>query len=353
VDTARKEAVVAGGATCAEVSTAAGAYGLAAVAANIGAVGMAGLLLGGGYGPLTPRFGLAADNLVGAEVVLADGRLVQADETQNAELFWALRGGGGNFGVVTSLRLRLHPIGALLAGVILFPWSDVRSVLRGYAEIMSSASDELSLVAGLSTGPEGEPVALLGPVWSGDETQGRAVMARLQSFGRPFATKIAPMTCSDLLGHYDAQVVGGRHYVAATNWLGELAPDVISALIAAYDNRTSPFSMVTLHHFHGAGARVAPDATAFGMRRQHFTSLVYGSWAADADHDAARHRRWVSDLSARLAPLALPGGYANLLAPDAHKQIAAAYGGNARRLSELKRKYDPENVFSSAIPLPS
>ena len=94
-------------------------------------------------------------------------------------------------------------------------------------------------------------------------------------------------------------------------------------------------------------------ASSFGMRRQHFTSLVYGSWAADADHDAARHRRWVSDLSARLAPLALPGGYANLLAPDAHKQIAAAYGGNARRLSELKRKYDPENVFSSAIPLPS
>jgi FAD/FMN-containing dehydrogenase len=137
---------------------------------------MAGLLLGGGYGQLTTRFGLALDNLLGAEVVLADGRLVTADTSQNTNLFWALRGGGGNFGVVTSMRLRLHPVGELLAGIILFPWSDAESVLRGYAEIMASAPDELSVLAGLLPGPEGNPVVYIRPTWSGEPGHGQEVM---------------------------------------------------------------------------------------------------------------------------------------------------------------------------------
>jgi len=346
------EATVAGGALTCDVSAAAGSHGLAAVTGNIGAVGMTGLLLGGGYGPLTPRFGLAADNLLGAEIVLADGRLLKADETQHADLFWALRGGGGNFGVVTSMRLRLHAVGELLAGVILFPWTDAGPVLRAYADMMASAPDALSLIAGLSTAPDGKPVVLLGPVWSGDGDQGRQVIARLQGFGTPIAARIAPMSCSELLGLYDAQVVGGRHYAVATRWLHELTPDVISALVAAYDRRTSPFSMITLHHFHGAGTRIAPTATAFGMRREHFTALVYGSWEAGAGQDSGRHDQWVSDLSAGLAPLALPGGYANVLGPEAHGQISAAYGPNAARLRAIKRTFDPGDVFSSAIPLP-
>jgi FAD/FMN-containing dehydrogenase len=352
VDAAVKIATVAGGATGTDVIAAATPHGLAAVTGNVGAVGMAGFLLAGGYGPLTTRFGLAVDNLLGAELVLPDGRLVWADASQNEDLFWALRGGGGNFGVVTSMRIRLHPVGKLLAGVILFPWSEARSVLRGHAEILSSAPDELSVLAGELTGPDGSPVLFLGPIWTGEMAQGEQYIARLESLGTPIVSQVAPMSLADLLGLYDAQVVNGRHYALQTLWLADLTPDIISAVVAAGAARTSPLSIIALHHFHGVGTRVAPDATAFAMRRKHFMVEVIASWEPRARAEGAVHRQWMSDLSEALAPLALPGGYANFLAPDAHEQIGGAYGRNARRLCDLKRKFDPDNVFSSAIPLP-
>src|SRR6516225_6558631 len=161
VDAAGPVATVAGGAIASDVSGAARPYGLAAVTGNVGAVGMAGFLLAGGYGPLTTRFGLAVDNLLGAEVVLADGRRVWADATQNSDLFWCLREGGGNFAVVTSMRVRLHPVTEILAGFILFPWTEAEKVLRGHEEIMSSAPDELSVLAGELTGPNGRPALFL------------------------------------------------------------------------------------------------------------------------------------------------------------------------------------------------
>ena len=165
VDVSRRVATVAGGAIASDVIAAAVPHGLAAVTGNVGAVGMAGFLLAGGYGPLTTRFGLAIDNLLGAEVVLANGRRVWADASENEDLFWALRGGGGNFGVVTSMRIRLHEVTEILAGFILFPWSQAAAVLRGHAEIMSAAPEELSVLAGELTGPDGSPVLFLGPIW--------------------------------------------------------------------------------------------------------------------------------------------------------------------------------------------
>jgi FAD/FMN-containing dehydrogenase len=290
--------------------------------------------------------------LIAVKVVLADGQLVTADQSQNADLFWALRGGGGNFGVVTSMRIRLHEARELLAGVILFPWADVRPVLHGYAEIMSSAPAELAVAAAMSV-EDGCPVIALAPAWSGDRQQGQQVIARLQSLGTPILSKIGPMTCAEMLARSEAKFVDGQHYAVQTRWLRDLTPDAISTLIAAYGVRTSPLSAVMLHHFHGAGARIAADATAFGMRDEHFMMLAYSAWQPSVDRDCAVHRQWASDLNSKLAPFALPGGYANLLGPNAHEQIAAAYGANARRLGELKRKFDPENVFSSAIPLPS
>lgn len=186
-----------GGATAADVAAAATPFGLAAVTGNVGVVGMAGFLLAGGYGPLTTRFGLAVDNLLGAEIVLADGQLVRADVMQNEELFWALRGGGGNFGVVTSMCVRLHPVNRLLAGIILFPWAEAPPVLGSYAEMMSSAQDELSVLVGALPGPDGNPFMFLGPVWSGEPDRGEKVIARLQSLGRPVHTQIAPITPHD------------------------------------------------------------------------------------------------------------------------------------------------------------
>lgn len=353
VDSAQKIATVAGGAKAADVSAAASQYGLAAVTGNVGAVGMAGFLLGGGYGPLTTRFGLALDNLLGAEIVLADGQIITADAAQNSDLFWALRGGGGNFGVVTSMRIRLHSVNDVLGGIILFPLSEAQSVLHGHAKILSSAPDELSVLAGLLPAPDGDPTVFVGPIWSGEPEQGQEIMARLQRLGTAILTQIGPMSYTDLIGLYDAQVVDGRHYALQTRWLADLTPDIISALVAAGTARTSPLSFIAMHHFHGPGTQVALDATAFGLRRKHFLLEIVAAWDPTSKEDSALHRRWVSDLSSVLAPIALPGGYPNFLTSNDREQLGSAYGGNGSRLRNLKQQYDPDNVFSSTIPIPA
>ncbi len=348
-----KEITFAGGAVSSDVVAAAQAAGLTVVTGYSGAVGMAGLLLGGGYGPLTTRLGLVADSLLEAEVVLEDGRLVTANKTTNADLFWALRGGGGNFGVVTSMRIRAHAIPTLMSGLIMFPWADARAVLRGYAAMMESAPDELSVAAVLSVAPSGDPIVALAPTWTGDPEQMPPFIARLQSLGTSFMTRIDPMTIGQMLSGYDdAQVVDGRYNFVQTRWLHTLSDDAIATLTAAFEARESRFSSVVLHHFHGAGPRIPPESTAFGTRNEHFTALIYSTWEQSDEINSERHRAWGKDLCAQLAHHALPGGYANLLAADSHEQIEAAYGSNARRLREIKLKYDPSNTFSSAIPLP-
>lgn len=351
VDAAAKVATVAGGATSRDVSAATSPYGLATVIANIGAVGLAGFLLAGGYGALTTRFGMAVDNLLGAELVLSDGSIVWADESQNQDLFWAIRGGGGNFGVVTSMRIRLHAVDKFLAGFILFPWSQAQTVLRGYAEVLSTAPDELSARAGEVAGPDGSPAVFVAPVWTGPLADGEKYIARFQSLGAPRVTKVAPMSFEDLVGLSDAQIGIGRYYELRTRWLADLSAEAISAVVAAGDTRTSPYSFIVIHHLHGPGTQVTPDATAFYLRRNHFMIEIGAAWEPGSNDEAARHRQWASDLSAVLAPIALPGGYANFLTSSDHEQIESAYGNNARRLRDLKRRFDPDNVFSSAIPL--
>ena len=349
VDGNSRVATVAGGATATDVVAAARPYGLAAVTGHVGAVGMAGLTLGGGYGPLTPRFGLALDNLLAADVVLQDGSLVSADRNNNADLFWALRGGGGNFGVVTSMRIQLHAVREVLAGFIVFPWSEAGAVLQGYARIMAGAPEELAVQAGVFPTPASQPALLVAPAWSGEAAGGERAMDELKALGSPLQAHIEWMTCDELLSLYDAHVVNRRHYAVETRWLADLTVESIAALAAAGEQRSSPHSMIALHHFHGAGTRIPLAATAFGLRDPHFLVEIIASWVGD---DGARHREWARDLSRRLAPAALPGGYPNLLAPDAHAQIAAAYGENAERLRKLKQHFDPTGFFSSATPLP-
>jgi FAD/FMN-containing dehydrogenase len=352
IDPAARVATVAGGATAADVMTAAAPYGLAGVTANVGAVGMAGFALAGGYGPLTTRYGLAIDNLLGIEIVLPDGSIVLADESSNDDLFWALRGGGGNFGVVTSMRFRLHPVTELLAGIILFPWSEASSALKNYNDILASAPDELSLLCGCVPGPDGTPLLFVGPVWSGDIQHGEEAIKAVEAIGTPVHTQVGPMSYSAILGMYDAQVVKGNHYAVETRWLPELGPDAISALISAGSKRTSALSFMALHHFHGAGLNVAPDATAFNLRERHFMVEIVAAWVPGTDEESAAHRKWVSDASALLAPHALPGQYPNFLLQDSHKEARFAYGNNSDRLCRIKRKYDPQNIFSSATPMP-
>jgi hypothetical protein len=349
VDPQALVATVAGGARAKDVAAAAGAHGLVAAMGNCGMIGMAGLTLGGGYGPLSGTCGLAADNLLGAEVVLADGRRVTTGPDVEPELFWALRGGGGNFGVVTSLRIQLHETRHMIAGAIVYPWREAGTVLPRYAAFAATMPDELGVLVAMASDPDGQPAITLVPLWNGDKLQGERAMDHLQALGTPQSAQVGPATYAGLLAQFDAGLPDGCQEIR-TRSLPALTPGAVDAIITAVARRTSPQSMVNWHHFHGAATRVAPDGAAFGERREHFMVEIIAGWKPG--DDGASHRRWAQDLLQSLAPFALPGGYPNFLVPDDREQVAVAYGGNAARLRVLKRRFDPDGVFTSAIPLP-
>ncbi|VIO77733.1 FAD-binding oxidoreductase [Bradyrhizobium ivorense] len=353
VDPQARVATVAGGAMANELAAAAGAHGLVAALGNCGTVGVAGLTLGGGYGPLSGSCGLAADNLLGAEIVLADGRRVTAGPDAEPDLFWALRGGGGNFGVVTSLRIRLHPAPDMLAGSLIYDWSEAGKVLRRYAAFAPATPDELGVSVGMMSGPDGEPVFIVVPLWNGERRQRERVMEGLRALGSPLSVQVGPATYSDMLARFDAWVeaMDGHHWELRTRWLPALTAEAADVIIAAKARAPSPDCSVFWHHFHGAATRVVPAATAFGMRNEHLMIEILAGWTPDGD--GAAHRRWAQDLWQSLAPFALPGGYANLLGPNDREQAAGAFGGNAARLRMLKRRFDPDGVFASALLLPA
>jgi FAD/FMN-containing dehydrogenase len=350
VDPSAQAATFSGGATAADVVAAAAPYGLTAATGITGGIGMAGLTLGGGYGPSLAAHGLALDNLAGAEIVLANGQCVTADAQQNCDLFWAVRGGGGNFGVVTSLKVRLHAVSEMRAGRILFPLTEAERVLRGYAEIAKSAPDALTVYSGVASGPDGSPVVFLAPTWIGEAEAGKKVIAALHRLGAPILTDVGPTTYGAMLHSFDSNIASGRHYEIRNRWLPELTAEAISALVVAGQAMTSPFSIILLHHFRGAPTRVPLDATAFGLRREHYLIEIIAAWEPRSKDQSTEHRRWAQSIFDVLAPIALPGGYANLLRVDDIEQIAHAYGGNLARLQKIKGRFDPDHVFS-AIPL--
>jgi FAD/FMN-containing dehydrogenase len=351
VDPETRVAEVAGGATAADLVAAAEPFGLTAATGTAGSVGMAGLTLGGGYGPLSGRFGLALDNLLSAEVVLADGSVVTADAEQEPELFWALRGGGGNFGVVTSMRVRLHAVPTLLSGMVLYPWEQAGSVLAGLADMLEGSPDELTAQSGILPGPDGKPVVFLSPTWSGDDEEAmEQTLARLDGLGRPLVSEVAPATMPAMLAAIDAQFPFGRHVEIRTRSVPSLTSGVRDVLSLAGSTLTSPSSAVSVHSLHGAASRVPVRNTAFGNRDPHLMIEIIAQWEP-GDPRAQEHRAWADDLADAFEPEALPGGYPNLLGPDAAAQIAHAYGPNTERLLTAKHRYDPYDTFK-ATPLP-
>jgi FAD/FMN-containing dehydrogenase len=347
VDPEKQIATALGGATVGDVVAAAQAYGLAPVTGTVRAVGMAGLVLGGGYGPLNGKHGMALDSLVGAEVVLADGRSVIAGETADAELLWGLRGGGGGFGVVTSARYRLHRLAMVLAGFVFFPIAQAATIWRNYRELIATAPDELTMMTGFVPGGDGKPVVFMYPMWSGDLDTGARVMNQVQHLGSAITSSIGPVTYDGAMDFFDAHVVEGRHHRIRVQSVATLTDDVASLLIEAARSVTSAYSAVTIHHSHGAASRVPLHETAFGVRQDHLVFEIIAAWEATAPGDV--HRRWADGLSDTIAPLALPGGYANMLAPEERERARLAYGANAERLVMLKGRYDPEGMFSSTI----
>jgi FAD/FMN-containing dehydrogenase len=348
VDPTAREAVIEGGATSDDVVRAAESHGLTVAAGTVGAVGMVGFTLGGGYGPLNGVAGLGVDNLLEAEVVLSDGRSVLASAANEPTLFWALRGGGGNFGVVIRMRVRLHPFAAVTTGVLMFRWTQATDVLRGYDALVPTMPDHLTVQCGVISDPHGQPALFVAPTWVGDPSDWGRWMGQLSRLASPLVNHIESMPPSAQLHLLDDLVPPGRHYELRTVNVAGLSPDVVAALVEAGSSRTSAASAVSVHHCHGASTRVDVTDTAFGIRAPHFMVEIIGAWETG---DGAEHQQWAHSLYEKLMPHALPGGYPNLIGPAQRGQANAAYGPNSDRLLAAKERWDGANIFA-ATPLP-
>jgi hypothetical protein len=348
----RRSMRVSGGARAAGAVAATDPAGLAVVTGSAGVVGMTGLTLGGGYGPLIGRFGLALDNLIAAEVVLADGRSVLANEESEPELFWALRGGGGNFGVVTAMVLRVHELPSVRSGMLIYAFSEAKSVLERFADIGATAPDELTGQLVMAFGPDGVPLLLIVPTWCGDPGEGERRCAPFASLGTPLTNSVGQMSYGTSLAMFDPFIVNGRRTIMEACWLPRLSTASIELLVAAMTNAVSPGCAIITHEFKGAASRIPREATAFGLRRDHVLIEILAQWDDQGDsREEPRHRAWAQATRAAFGPTALPGGYPNLLPPGETARAAESFGQNLPRLLDAKRAYDPDNVFRSAIPL--
>lgn len=346
VDPSAREAVIEGGATADDVVRAAESYGLTAATGTVGDVGMVGFTLGGGYGPLNGIAGLGVDNLIEAQVVLADGQMVTTDATHEPELFWALRGGGGNFGVATQIRVRLHAVATLTTGVLLFPWQQAAAVLHRYDALVPSMPDQLTVQSGVISGPDGHPTVFLAPTWAGDPAGAMRWIDEVRRLGNPVVDEVAAMPPSVQLHLLDAFVARGNHYEMRTVNVAGLSAGAIDALVDAGSRRTSPLSAVSIHHFHGASTRISVADTAFGIRSPHYMVEILAAWEPG---DGAPHRKWAQSLYDELRAHALPGGYPNLIGPGQQSQADMAYGPNVERLLTIKDRWDSTNTFAATM----
>ena len=349
-----RAARISGGARASDVFAVTDPRGLAVVTGSCSSVGMAGLTLGGGYGSLNARFGLALDNLLTAEVVLADGRIVTASLNSEPELFWALRGGGGNFGVVTTMYHRTHYLPSVRSGMLLFPFAEASAVLEGCIGIMAAASEELTVQLGLVGGPDGVPLAMIVPTWCGLPEQGEARLAPFLRLGTLVASTLATTAYGASLAIFDPFLVTGQRVFMETCWLRTLDRQAIDAFIRAMAAAASPGCAIITHEFRGAASRVPRSATAFGLRRKHVLVEILAPFTDRSEpRDEHWHRRWAQAALRSFDGIALPGGYPSMLGKGEVERAARSYGSNAERLIKAKRHYDPDNIFNSAIPLPA
>jgi FAD binding domain/Berberine and berberine like len=348
-----RTARISGGARASDVLTMTDPLGLAAVAGSCGAVGMAGFTLGGGYGALIGRFGLALDNLLAAEVVLADGRVVVATRDSEEELFWALRGGGGNFGVVTAMQHRLHDLPGVRSGMLLFPFTDAKSVLAGCVDIAASAPEELTAQVGIVSVPDGAPVVMIVPTWCGLPEEGEARVAPFLKLGTRLAGTVGMMSYGASLTFFDPYIVYGQRTLMETCWLPPLGSASIDVFIQAMAAAVSPGCAIFTHEFRGAASRIPVAATAFALRRDHVLVEILATFVDRSDQlEEQRHQEWVGGTLRAFGALALPGGYPSLLPGGDANRAVKSYGPNAERLIRAKHYYDPDDVFRSASPLP-
>jgi FAD/FMN-containing dehydrogenase len=294
-----------------------------------------------------PKYGLALDNLRSADIVTADGQVLRASTQEHPDLFWAIRGGGGNFGIAASLEYELHHVGPIITGgVAAHPLARGADVLRFYRDTCATLPDEMMMVAGLQTAPDGSGAKLLGIVAGhcGSLKQGEAAVKPIKAFGPPVLDAIGPMPYSALNGMLDAAFPKGALNYWKAQFLTDLTDDAIRTLVERFEAVPSPMSLIVLEHFHGAASRVPVEATACTVRVTGFNVVIVSQWVSPSETE--RGIAWARETYAALTPYLASTRYVNYLAHDDAGDLAAvAYGPNYPKLRELKRKYDPDNVF--------
>jgi FAD/FMN-containing dehydrogenase len=354
LDLGRRTVRVQAGATWGDVDHETQAFGLATTGGLVSTTGVAGFTLGGGFGWLMRKYGLACDKLVSVELVTAGGRILRASADENVDLFWGLRGGGGNFGIATSFEFGLHPVGPLvMAGAIFFPGDAAGDLLRFYRDWAKEVPDELTTVVNLATAPaapflpgeiHGKRVVVVSGCYSGDPEDGASVFQPLKSFGTSLADLIGPMPYTELQRFVDGQWGPDFHNYFKSSWLPQLDEEAIETLLRARQRAASPDTKIQLYHFGGAVARVGPDETAFARHNAAYLLNIAARWRDPAETDP--NIGWARELHEAMTPFATGGVYVNFLGEEGQGRVRAAYGEPIYgRLVELKRRYDPKNRF--------
>ena len=353
VDPDAERVVAQGGVTWRELDHETQAFGLALTGGLISSTGIAGFTLGGGIGWLMRKYGLTCDNLEAADLVTADGRLVRASEHENPELYWGLRGGGGNFGIVTSFEFRLHRVGpTVLAGPIFFPGDQATQILRGYREYTADLPDEMTTLVNLTTAPpapflpadvHGKKIVAVIGVYAGPQDEGRRIAEPLRHLGTPITDLLGPMPYTTMQSLLDGLFSAGARNFFKAGYLAGLSDEAIDTLVGFHGTSTSPSSEIHIQHLGGAVARVPDDATAFGGRGAPYLMNVVARWTDPGTDDA--QIAWARDLYAAAEPFTTGGTYVNFLS-EGDDRVAAAYGPEKlERLARLKEVWDPTNAF--------
>jgi FAD/FMN-containing dehydrogenase len=353
VDTEKRRAYVEPGATLANLDEATQAHGLATPVGINSTTGIAGLTLGGGFGWLTRKYGMTIDNLVSVDMITAEGKKIRASANENGDLFWALRGGGGNFGVVTQFEFQLFPVGPeIVAGLIVFPFNQAKQILTKYRQFVNSAPEELNVWVVLRKAPplpflpetvHGKEVVVLPIFYSGAVAEAEKLIAPLRAFGTALGEHIGAQPYVQWQKAFDPLLTpGARNYWKSHNFT-ELADGALNSIIEFAAKLPSPQCEIFIGLIAGAPNRIATDAMAYGHRDARFVLNVHGRWNEATDDQKCIG--WAREFFKASAPYASAGAYVNFMTEEEGDRVAAAYGSNYERLVEIKRRYDPENVF--------
>jgi hypothetical protein len=344
IDPTRRRVLAQTGLKLGEFDRETQAFGLATTLGVVSATGIAGLTLGGGWGHLHAKYGLAIDNVVAADVVTADGRLLTANASENQDLFWGVRGGGGNFGIITSLEYRLHEVGPVLGGAVFHPTANAKELLHFWREFAANSPDELVTQGGSFDLPGGGPVFGVAACYCGDLSKGEKALQPLRAFGSPIADSFAPISYVQLQSMFDPFFPPGRLTYVKSNFIRTLSDETIDTLVRFVGKSPSPYTFGPfLEHWHGAARRVAVGDTAFPHREYEWNFFAWSNWT-DASQ-SEKNIQWTRECSEALRPFLVAGSYGNYPADEGDAVARAAYGPNYDRLVALKKKYDPTNLF--------